>query len=126
VSNPPRQKGTRYETRLLPWLRTIFGDQVERAPLKGTLDAGDFTGLPLIVEAKNTARPAVPEWCRVTAAKARTIKTDGDWCHVEREPWIVCWSGGDARKAGHPGELVIMSKRFAEELLKAWHAPSDS
>jgi hypothetical protein len=96
MSNPPRRKGTKWESLLLPLLRHVFGQQVERAPLKGTQDRGDFTGLPgrLMVEAKNTKTLCVPEWAR------RLNKMGPDW--------VIAWSGGDRRKADCPGPLAIM------------------
>lgn len=111
MSNPPRQKGTKYETALLPDLRNAFGDQVERAPLKGQGDKGDFTGVPFPCEAKNTNVPHFVEWARTTAGKCAP---DGPLAPAR---WIVLWSGGDARKKGYPGELVLMPKKFALELL---------
>ena len=88
-----RAKGTAWETELLPLLRLLFGDQVERAPLKGTQDKGDFTGVPFLIEAKKTETPRFLEWAR--AAK----KKNGG------EPFWIVWSG-DRRKGEGPYVLM--------------------
>lgn len=95
-----RQKGTGWESELLPLLRLAFGPQVERAPLKGTNDAGDFTGTPFQVEAKKTDVPHFLQW-----GKTATKKTGNRW-------WVV-WSG-DRRKGDGP--FVQMPLPLALEL----------
>jgi hypothetical protein len=97
-----RAKGTRGENYFLQRLRTLFGDQVERAPLKGTLDYGDFTGVPWLHEAKNTAKPLFLEWARKAASKAGSL------------PWVVMWKG-DLRK--DEGPYVLMPMWVYEELV---------
>lgn len=87
-----RQKGTGWETELLPLLRLVFGPQVERAPLKGVNDAGDFTGVPWVHEAKKTDVPHFLQW-----AKTCQKKSPGRWA--------VLWSG-DRRKGDGPFVLV--------------------
>lgn len=83
-----RQKGTSWEVELVPLLRDLFGPQVERAPLKGTQDRGDFTGTPMLVEAKNTQKPLFQAWARTCAKKAPR--------------WVVIWKGD--RRRSDPGE----------------------
>lgn len=90
-----RAKGTAYEVELLPILRAFFGPQVERAPLKGVQDQGDFTGVPYLHEAKNHLVPHFVEWARVAQRKS-----PGNW--------VILWSGGDRRKTTSPGQLVTM------------------
>lgn len=100
-----RVKGTSWEVELLPRLRLLFGSHVERAPLKGTADKGDFTGVPWLVEAKNTIRPNFLEWARTARKKV------GD------RFWVV-WKG-DRRTPGN-GPYVLMPLELAEELAEAW------
>lgn len=97
MANPARAKGTGWETELLPLLRRLFGPQVERAPLKGIQDKGDFVGVPWLHEAKAVERPNFLEW-------ARKAKAKDSW-------WVVLWKG-DRRKASNPGELVLMPEEL--------------
>lgn len=87
-----RAKGTHWETELLPLLRLVFGQQVERAPLKGLADKGDFVGVPWQHEAKSTLAPHFLQW-----AKTAQKKTPGRWA--------VLWTG-DRRKRDGPFVLL--------------------
>lgn len=100
-----RQKGTAWETELLGRLRGLFGPNVHRAPLRGTQDAGDFVGVPFLVEAKSTKAPHFLEWAR-TAIK----KTQGG-------RWVVAWHG-DRRT--DPTELIVMPLALFEELVDSY------
>lgn len=98
MANPARSKGTSWEVELLPLLRSVFGEHVERSPLKGTADDGDFTGCDgLLVEAKKTDVPHFLQWAK-TAAKKRP---DGDW--------RIVWSG-DRRKGDGPYVLLPLGE----------------
>lgn len=88
-----RAKGTGWETELLPLLRIVFGPQVERAPLKGAADHGDFTGVPFLIEAKKTETPRFLEWARTAKKK------NGN------EPFWIVWAG-DRRKGEGPYVLM--------------------
>lgn len=90
-----RQKGTVGENYFLPRLRRMFGENVERAPLKGVQDKGDFTGVPWLHESKNTATPLFLEWASKAEAK---VKGPG---------WVVMWKG-DLRRATRNGPYVLM------------------
>jgi hypothetical protein len=87
-----RAKGTVGENFFLAKLRAVFGPQVERAPLKGIQDQGDFTGVPWLHESKNTKKPLFLQWA-MTASK----KSDN---------WVILWKG-DLRTAGN-GPYVLM------------------
>lgn len=87
-----KQKGTAFETALLPMLRKIFGRQVDRAPMRGGLDKGDFDGVPLLVEAKSHKSPRFVEWARVAEEKSPG-------------KWAIIWKG-DLRKKDSPGTVV--------------------
>lgn len=98
-----RAKGTSWEVELLPLLRTVFGSQVERAPLKGVQDKGDFTGVPWLHEAKKTDVPHFLQW-----AKTATKKVGNRWA--------ILWSG-DRRKGDGPFVLLPL-----EHYLQMAHA----
>lgn len=66
-----RQRGTSFETSLLPALRTVW-PHAERRALQGAKDKGDFllpSGL-FAIEAKNCSQPKIPEWLREAKAEA--------------------------------------------------------
>ncbi len=104
MANPPRQKGTRWESELLERLRSLFGDQVERAPLKGTQDMGDFQNVPFLIEAKSTQRPLLQQWARTCEKKAG-------------KAWAIMWHGDRRVKSG-TGPYVIMPLELFETLVE--------
>ena len=106
MSNPARAKGTRYEVALLHTLRHIWPD-VERAPLKGIHDAGDYVSVPLPIEAKNTQVLNLPVWVR------RLAKIGKPW-------WVLFWAGGDQRKKDALPELAVMPADMARVLLDSY------
>ena len=108
-----REKGTRYEVALLTLLRLVFGSQVERAPLKGIQDAGDFVGVPFPIEAKNTEVLRLPEW-------VRRLRLIGG------KRFVLFWSGGDRRRKDSPGELMIVPADFGRHLLDIYANTEDS
>lgn len=95
-----RAKGTRGENYFLERLRLLFGPQVERAPLKGVQDRGDFVNVPWLHEAKNTTKPLFLEWARKCTTKAGNN-------------WVILWKG-DLRK--NEGPYVLMPLDKYEEL----------
>lgn len=99
-----RQKGTRGENFFLATLRTLFGEQVERAPLKGIQDRGDYVGVPWLHEAKNTAAPMFLQWARQARRK---VGLGADW--------VILWKG-DLRLADYE-PLVVMPLHTYEDLV---------
>lgn len=116
MSNPSRAKGTRFEVELLDVLRDLHGEHVERAPLKGTSDAGDFVGVPYLVEAKNTKVPKFLEWTRQCRRKAKE--------HRNSSSWILVWKG-DRRTLLDPEPLVVMPLDLYVEMAKTIDMLSD-
>lgn len=104
-----RQRGTRTENEHMErWLRRVWPD-VERAPLKGTNDRGDFVNVgPVLVESKyrsTTKGWRVAEWARTAMRKA------GD------NQWMVIMSADKRKKDGFPIDLVVMpAEKYFEEL----------
>lgn len=103
-----RSKGTSWESELLPLLRETFGPQVERAPLRGINDLGDFTGLPgdLILEAKKTDVPHYLQWAKI--------------CNKKAKRWAILWSG-DRRRGDGPFVMLpldhYLELAYANEML---------
>lgn len=98
-----RAKGTAGENFFLAVLQRVFGAHVDRAPLKGVLDDGDYIGVPWQHEAKNTQRPLFQQWAR----KA----------HAKSTPWCILWKGDQRRNDPGQGPLVVMPLRLYEAIL---------
>lgn len=111
VANRARAKGTRYEVELLTILRETFGPGVERAPLKGTADCGDFVGTPVLVEAKSTKVPKFLEWARVATRKAEE--------HRRSKWWILLWHGDRRTESGQ--ELAVIPVDMLFDLLQCFY-----
>jgi hypothetical protein len=107
MSNPSRAKGTAFEVEVLDHLRAIFGPTVERAPLKGVYDKGDYLNVPFLIDAKKTERPLFLEWARQARRKA-----DGSY-------WAYIYAD-DRRKASSAGTLALLPMDFFMALL--WSA----
>ena len=66
-----RAAGTRFESQVAAYLRDRLGDdRIERRRLSGRLDRGDIAGVRhqgarLVIECKNTSRPALAAWATV-------------------------------------------------------------
>lgn len=103
MSNLARAKGTRWEVALLNRLKGLFGVLVERAPLKGVHDYGDFVNVPWLHEAKNTVKPLFQAWARICETKAGRA-------------WVVVWKG-DTRKNHGEGPYVLMPLGMYELLV---------
>lgn len=103
-----RQKGTQYENRIRDhYLRQIW-PTADRAPLRGTADAGDFDGTPWVVEAKKRNRWDLPAWIRTTRAKADRVG----------KPWMIVFAG-DKRTDMNQDLVVLTAESFFELLEEA-------
>lgn len=105
MSNPSRAKGTRGENYFLERLRTVW-PTVERAPLKGVHDRGDYVNVPFPIEAKCTAKPLFQQWVRTLRFKAAG------------ERWALLWKGDRRTSDGAP--VVVIDIDFALELFELW------
>lgn len=79
MSNPSKQKGTRFETALVDYLRR-HGIPAERKALHGKADEGDIRaeigGRELCIEAKDRKRLAVAEWADELAREKALTRAD--------------------------------------------------
>ncbi|WP_116214869.1 hypothetical protein [Streptomyces olivoreticuli] len=85
MANPNKQKGTAWESAIRDYLNRFLGlvdehgrlhapmngENVRRAAQEGARDVGDIHAAPFVLEAKNTASPAVPTWIRQAETEAR-------------------------------------------------------
>jgi len=64
VANPSRDKGTKFESQVVEFLRTHGFPYAERRALGGANDKGDITGCgPIVVECKNAKAITLAAWC---------------------------------------------------------------
>lgn len=108
-----RQKGTEWESRLLPLLRALFYPDLdvdlEDHPLSragttlGCNDRGDFLGVPWPHEAKKTDVPHFLQWAKVLEKKSPGR-------------WTILWSGDQRRK---DGPFVMLPLDFYLQLVAA-------
>ncbi|MFI7357150.1 hypothetical protein ACIBTP_24845 [Streptomyces avidinii] len=84
MANPNKQKGTAWESAIRDYLNAFLGlvdergkfldpmsgSNVRRAAQEGAKDVGDIHCAPFVLEAKNTASPAVPTWIRQAEVEA--------------------------------------------------------
>ena len=84
MSNPARQKGTSFEHHVLEAHLCKVWPTVERAPLKGVLDYGDFINIDgWLIEAKKRDRWDLPGWIRGVLSKiGRQGEPDAPWAIV--------------------------------------------
>lgn len=69
-----KDKGTRFETAVVRYLRAALGDGIERRTLGGANDRGDVSGVrahgrPVVIECKSTSRLEVARYLREVEAE---------------------------------------------------------
>ncbi|MFF7689704.1 hypothetical protein ACFZB6_26605 [Streptomyces syringium] len=84
MANPNKVKGTQWESAVRDYLNAFLGlvdahgkfldpfdaGNVRRPAQEGAKDVGDIHAVPFVLEAKNTASPAVPTWIRQAELEA--------------------------------------------------------
>ncbi|WP_369376097.1 hypothetical protein [Streptomyces sp. cg36] len=85
MANPNKARGTAWESAVRDYLNQFLGlvdergefldpfnaGNVRRAAQEGARDVGDIHCVPFVLEAKNTASPAVPTWIRQAKVEAK-------------------------------------------------------
>lgn len=114
-----RRKGTDYENYLRDkYLSRVFPN-VDRAPLRGVNDRGDFDGVGYyVMEAKKRNRWDLPSWIETTAEKA--ARDEPGLEHL----WMV-WFAGDKRKGRNRDDYVVMPAVLATYLLECEQIAQD-
>lgn len=94
-----RAKGTAAETAVVNYLKANGFPEADRAPLRGTLDKGDVTGIRnVVIEVKNHKTYSIPAWLReleveIANAKAETgflvVKPNGIGTAKTGDWWAV-------------------------------------
>ena len=107
-----RRKGTDYENYLRDTYLSRVWPNVDRAPLRGTADRGDFDGAPYVIEAKKRNRWDLPSWIETTAGKVVNL------AGARPDSWMV-WFAGDKRKGRNRDDYVVMPASLATHLLRS-------
>lgn len=107
-----KARGTRAESAVVAYLRSLWWPHAERRVLNGSQDKGDVNlgnGLAVVVEVKDHARMALAEWVDETAQETENANADIG----------VVWH--KRRGYGSPGEwYVTMTGATFAELLRGW------
>lgn len=107
MANPSKAKGTGYETKLVAFLRPIWG-AVERS--SAGKESCDFTGTGTwVVEAKKRARWDIPDWVR----RIRRVAGPND-------EWVIFIEPGDLRSNRDLGEIAVMDAHVARAAILAY------
>lgn len=107
--NASRQKGTRWETAIVDFLR-MWWPHVERRTLSGVKDRGDIAGIPgVVIEAKNSNRTELAAW--IAEAEA-----EGDNASATVR---VVWMHRRGKSAAGDGYVVMTGGQFAYLLKQA-------
>lgn len=104
-----RDRGTRWETTIVDYLRANGFPHVERRAPGGAKDRGDIAGIPgLVVEAKSASRIDLATWAReVEAERANAGAAYG-----------VVWAKRRGKADAGQGYVVMDGAAFAQ-LLRA-------
>jgi hypothetical protein len=102
-----RAKGTAFENHVLETYLKKIWPKVERAPLKGVNDYGDFINVGYwLVEAKKRDRWDLPTWIRTILKKVRAKGTS---------PWVLVFAG-DKRSAIDIDLVVLPAEQYFDQL----------
>lgn len=113
MSNPPRQKGTSWEKKLIEKYLWRIWPTVKRAPNMGINDYGDFINVDgWLIEAKNHKNWRLPEWIKIIYTKIeRQGRTIGE------APWVLAFKG-DLRRKWMKEDLVVTPGWLFWELVR--------
>lgn len=101
-----RQKGTGYETYLLPIIRRVW-PKAERAAQSGLNDFGDFTNVGgWLLEAKKQETWTLPAWIRTAQQK---VKAKGG-----ASPWAILFAKD--KRSGIPDMVAMPTETWISQL----------
>ena len=110
-----KQRGTKWESACVNWLRGIGFVWADRVPLSGARDRGDVTlgpGSP-VIECKSQNRISLAEWVDETRAETANAKA----------PFGVVWIKRKGKQSPADGYVVLDGRQFAELLAAAGYGP---
>lgn len=104
-----RQRGTRWETAIVDYLRTSGWPFVERRARNGAKDRGDVAGLiNWVIEAKSEKRISLAGW--IAEAETERVNDGAEHCAV--------WAHRKGKASPGDGYVVMTGAQFTA-LLKA-------
>jgi hypothetical protein len=112
-----KAKGTRWESRIVDYLRERGWPHAERRTLNGSKDQGDISGIiGVVIEAKDQARHSLAEWL--------------DEANVERDNASadlgVVWAHRRGKSSPRDGYVVMDGDTFTWLLKSAGYGREDS
>ena len=108
------ERGTRWETAIVSYLRSEGAVQVERRARTGAKDRGDLAGLPgVVVEAKNAQRTELAAWLSEAKREANHDGADIG----------VVWAHRRGKGSPADGYVVMDGATFVRLLRQAGRMP---
>lgn len=105
-----KQRGTRWETAIVDYLRANGAPHAERRALNGAKDRGDVAGIPgLVIEAKSHTGMRLADWIAEAEAEAR---------HAGAALGVV-WHKRRGRASAGDGYVTMTGAAFAHLLREA-------
>lgn len=114
-----KQRGTRWESAIVAYLRDNGWRYADRLPLSGARDRGDVTlgnGSPLVIEAKNAARIELAAWVDEANTEADNASEHRAW---EAEHIGVVWVHRKGKADPADGYVVMDGATFLHLLRSA-------
>jgi hypothetical protein len=111
MSNPSKDRGTRWESAIVDTLRAHWNPRIERRAPAGNADKGDIAGVyaqgvPIVIEAKSVAKLNLAGW--VAEAEAEALNAGA--------PIGVVWAKRVGKASPLDGYVVMSGDTFLELL----------
>ena len=108
-----KDKGTKFESAVVAFLRDSLGDGIARRCLQGVNDCGDvsgvfFMGEPVVIECKNHAKMELASWCDEAEREAG---------NADAPYWVVVHKRKGCGEATFGGNYVTMSLDVFERMI---------
>lgn len=111
MTNTSKQRGTRWETAIVDYLKTKGWPFAERRALQGSADRGDIIlGIPgVVIEAKNAKEYRLAEWVNEAVTQGAN-----DQARV-----AVVWAHRRGKGSAGDGYVIMTGDQFAYLLKEA-------
>lgn len=115
--NPSKDRGTRWESSIVDYLRANGVPHAERRTLNGAKDRGDIAGLPgVVIEAKSAGRVELAGWVDEAEVERRNDNT---------APVAVVWHHRKRKASPGDGFVTMTGAQFLGLLRTAGYLPED-
>lgn len=113
-----KDRGTRWESAIVDWLRANGAPHAERRAANGNRDRGDIAGLPgVVIEAKNEKAMALAAWL----AEAETGRRNDN-----HAPVAVVWHKRRGKASPGDAYVTMTGHQFLGLLRAAGYVDEDS